>query len=324
MPKEVARGVGVDVSKARLDAAVSDLEATWSLPNSDEGIRELIERLRPLQPSLVVMEATGGFEVAIAAALAEAQIPVVVANPRQVRDFAKATGRLAKTDVIDARTLALFAKRVQPAVRPLPDEAARTLNALVSRRRQIVEMITAEKNRLGFALKPLHKGIEKHIRWLERQLADVESDIDQMIRSSPIWQTRSDLLQQVPGVGPNLARTLLAELPELGLLSNKQIAALVGVAPLARDSGTFHGRRQVWGGRSSVRTALFLSVWSAARHNPVIRTFYERLRRNGKPAKVAQTASMRKLLTILNAMVRDNAHWDPAIPLTQLHAQHSC
>ena len=245
-----------------------------------------------------MLEATGGFESPAAAALAAAEIPVVIANPRQARDFAKSTGQLAKTDTIDARGLALFAARVKPQVRALPSEEARALSAIVARRRQVIEMITAEKNRLGFALKPVQKGIEKHIRWLERQLSDVDADLDSMIRKSPLWAAKRDLLQTVPGVGPNLSRTLLAELPELGLLSHRQIASLVGVAPFSRDSGVFRGKRMIWGGRASVRSALYLSVWSASRWNPVIRLFYNRLRAKGKPAKVAQVACMRTLLTI--------------------------
>jgi len=315
---------GVDVSKARLDVALSDADSVWSVPNAEAGIHELVERLRELAPALVVMEATGGFETPVAAALVAVAIPVVIANPRQVRDFAKAIGQLAKTDAIDARILAMFAARVRPQVRALPDEAARSLDALLGRRRQIIDMITAEKNRLGFSLKPIHKGIEKHIRWLERQLAGVDEDLDDSIRRSPVWKAKSDLLQEVPGVGPNLARTLIAELPELGHLTNKKIAALVGVAPLARDSGAFRGKRMICGGRAPVRSALYMSVWSAAKWNPVIRLFYERLRDKGKPPKVAQTACMRKLLTILNAMMRDSATWDPTIPLNQLKTQHSC
>ena len=270
------------------------------------------------------MEATGGFEVATAAALTAAGIAVVVANPRQVRDFAKSTGQLAKTDQIDARILALFAERVRPEVRPLPDEEARALDAMVGRRRQILGMIVAEKNRLGFALPAVQKGIKKHIRWLERQLGEVDADLDGLIRRSPVWKAKHDLLRDVPGVGPHLARTLIAELPELGRLSNKQIAALVGVAPLARDSGVLRGKRMVWGGRAPVRSALYLSIWSASKWNPVIRLFYRRLRDRGKPPKVAQVACMRKLLTILNAMVRDGRRWDPSIPLGQLQLQHSC
>ena len=293
--------VGVDVSKARLDAAVTGWDETWNVSNTSDGIAQLVERLREIGPALVVMEATGGFEVPAAAALAAAEIPVVIANPRQVRDFARSTGQLAKTDTIDAHILALFAERIRPQVRALPDEEARALDAIVGRRRQIIDMITAEKNRLGFALPAVQKGIKKHVRWLERQLDDVDTDLDGLIRKSPVWQAKSDLLRDVPGVGPNLARTLIAELPELGRLSNKQIAALVGVAPLARDSGIFRGRRMVWGGRASVRSALYMSILSATKWNPVVRVFYLRLRAQGKPPKVAMVACMRKLLTILNA-----------------------
>ena len=315
---------GVDVSKARLDVALRGSDETWSVANTPDGIEQLVQRLREGGLTLVVMEATGGFEVAAAAALAATDIPVVIANPRQVRDFAKSTGQLAKTDAIDAKILALFAERVRPQVRPLPDDAARALDAIVGRRRQIIDMITAENNRLGFALPAVQKGIKKHIRWLERQLSDVDSDLDDLIRKSPVWQAKSDLLREVPGVGPNLARTLLAELPELGRLSNKQIAALVGVAPLARDSGLFRGKRMVWGGRAPVRSALYMSILSATKWNPVIRIFYQRLRAQGKPPKVAMVACMRKMLTILNAMIRDSREWNPEIPLDQLRLQHSC
>lgn len=316
--------VGVDVSKAHLDVAFSGSDQVTRVLNSDEGRGELLGILDGTSPALVVMESTGGFEVPAAASLVAAGIPVVIANPRQVRDFAKATGQLAKTDAIDARLLALFAERVRPPVRPFPDEAARALDALVARRRQILTMLTAEKNRLGFALPAVQKGIKKHIRWLERQLANVESDLDELIHKSPVWQAKNDLLRDVPGVGPNLARTLIAELPELGRLSNKEIAALVGVAPLARDSGLFRGKRMVWGGRAPVRSALYMSIWSASKWNPVIRIFYERLRAKGKPAKVAQVACMRKLLTILNAMIREGREWNPSIPLEHLRLQHSC
>jgi transposase len=277
--------VGIDVSKAQLDVGVSGSDDVSSLPNSEPGISELVRWLGELSPTLVVMESTGGFEVPAAAALAASGVPVVIANPRQVRDFARATGQLAKTDQIDAHILALFAERVRPVPRPLPDEAARELDAIIGRRRQIIDMLTAEKNRLGFALAPVQKGIKKHIRWLERQLSDVDSDLDELIRNSPVWRTKNDLLRDVPGVGPNLARTLIAELPELGQLTHKQIAALVGVAPFSRDSGLMRGKRMIWGGRSSVRTALFLSTWSASKWNPVIRVFYQRLRANGKPPK---------------------------------------
>lgn len=316
--------IGIDVGKDWFDVAQHTGEEVRRFSNNELGILELVAHLETVRPNLVVLEATGGFEFPAAAALAAATIPVVIANPRQTRDFAKSTGRLAKTDTIDARGLALFAARVRPHVRELPTEEARTLGAIVARRRQIIDMITAEKNRLGFALKPVQKGIEKHIRWLERQLHDVDQDLDFTIRSSPLWAAKSDLLQSVPGVGPNLSRTLIAELPELGRLSHKQIAALVGVAPISKDSGKMRGKRMIWGGRASVRSALYLSVWSAAKWNPVIRLFHDRLRANGKPPKVAQVACMRKLLTILNAMVRDGQSWDPSIPLEQLRLQHSC
>ena len=320
----VAIFAGIDVSKDHLDLGLSSSEEVVRLPNSDQGIAELVERLRVAAPALVVLEATGGFEVPAAAALTAADVPVVIANPRHVRDFAKAMGQLAKTDQIDALVLVSFAERVRPTVRPLRDEDTRALAEFVSRRRQIIEMLTAEKNRLGLARPPVAKGITKHIRWLERQLSDVERDLDNTIRSSPGWRAKSDLLQEVPGVGPNLSRTLIAELPELGSRSNRKIAALVGVAPFACDSGRARGKRRVWGGRASVRSALYMSIWSASQYNPVIRRFYQRLRASGKPAKVAQVACMRKLLTILNAMVRHNRSWDPTIPSHQLRLQHSC
>jgi len=317
------RFAGIDVSKAQLDAVVrGDVEEIWSTANDAAGIRSMVERLQAHAPGLIVLEATGGFQAACAAALVEAGLPVVVANPRQVRDFAKATGQLAKTDRIDAAVLAMFAERVRPDVRALPDDQAQALQALLARRRQVLEMITAEKNRLGFSSAAVvRKGIEKHIRWLERQLEDLDSDLDRFIQDSPVWRTKENLLRSVPGVGPNLARTLLADLPELGRLSHKQIAALAGVAPLARDSGTLRGKRMTWGGRANVRTALFLSTWSASRWNPSIRPFYDRLRAAGKPPKVAQVACMRKLLTILNAMIRDGTAWNPAL---EPELQHGC
>jgi len=318
------RFAGIDVSKDYLDLGFSDSDAVTRFANMEHGIPELVEHLAEARPTLIVLEATGGYETACAAALGGAALPVVVANPRQVRDFAKATGQLAKTDEIDARILALFAQRVRPNVRPLPDQDARNLAAIVARRRQILDMIIAENNRVAFAPAPVAKGILKHVRWLERQLSDVEDDLDRTIKTSSVWQAKSDLLQQVPGVGPNLARTLIAELPELGQLSHKQIAALVGVAPFARDSGRLRGKRTTWGGRASVRSALYMSIWSASKHNPVIRPFYERLRARGKSAKVAQVAAMRKLLTILNAMLRDHSDWDPEIPLRHFQIQHSC
>ena len=301
--------VGIDVSKSTLDVALRPSGERFSTPNNEAGIRTLLDRLRPHPNALVVLEATGGFEHPAVATLATAQFRVVVANPRQIRDFGRATGQLAKTDKIDAEILALFAERVRPEPRPLPDQAAQALDALLTRRRQLIEMLTAEKNRLGFARPPIRKSISQHIRWLERQLEGVDRDLDRTIQQSPLWRAREDLLRSVPGVGPVVSRTLIGELPELGTLSRKQIAALVGVAPLARDSGTLRGRRIVWGGRAPVRSALYMSALVASRHNPVIRAFYLRLRAAGKPRKVALTACARKLLTILNAMVRDEVPW---------------
>ena len=308
---------GIDVSKGRLDVALSSADE-WSESNEEAGIRALVQRLQQTSPELVVLEATGGFETAVAAALDRANLSVVIVNPRQVRDFARATGRLAKTDRIDARILALFAERVRPAPKPLPDEDAQALDALLTRRRQVIEMLTAEKNRFGAAPVVLRKGIREHIRYLERQLKGVDSEISERIRQSPLWRAKEDLLRSVPGVGPVLSRTLIAELPELGNLSHKEIASLVGVAPLARDSGMLRGKRLVWGGRAPVRACLYMAALVASRRNPVIRAFYLRLRGAGKPPKLALTACMRKLLVILNAMVRANSAWNPQL------AQDSC
>jgi transposase len=312
--------VGIDVSKATLDVGVRPTGECWSATNDETGVGQLVSRLAELRPALVVCEATGGFEHAAVAAMAAAGVPVVVANPRQVRDFARATGQLAKTDRLDAGILALFAERVRPQPRPLGDDATRLLDALLTRRRQVLEMIVAEKNRLGFAPRPLHRGIQQHIRWLEHQLDDVTTTLQQQIEQSPVWRAKDDLLQSVPGIGPIVSCTLLGELPELGMLGHKQIAALAGVAPLARDSGTLRGKRMVWGGRSSVRTALYQAVLSGRRWNPTLRAFYDRLRAAGKPPKVAMIACARKLVVILNAMMRNKTRWvSPA-----LEFQHSC
>jgi len=312
--------VGVDVAKERLDVAVRPSGEHWSVANDDAGVAALVARLSPLGPALIICEATGGFERAAIAALAARRLPVVVANPRQVRDFARASGQLAKTDQLDAGILALFAERVRPTPRPLPDAAVQLLEAVLTRRRQLLEMLTAEKNRLGFAPKPVHRGIQAHIRWLERQLDDVTKELAALIEASPVWRAKDDLLQSVPGVGPILSCTLLGELPELGTVSDKQIAALAGVAPLARDSGTLRGKRMVWGGRASVRTALFMAAMCARRWNPVIKVFYERLLAAGKPKKVALIACARKLLTILNTMVRNNTRWMTG----EARIQYSC
>lgn len=312
--------VGIDVAKAELVVAVRPTAETWNVANEERALAGLVAQLRGVAPTLIVCEATGGFERPVVAALAAAGLPLVVANPRQVRDFARATGQLAKTDAIDATVLALFAERVRPTPRPLPSAAAQLLDALLTRRRQLLEMLVAEKNRLGFAPRPLHRGIRQHIRWLERQLDDVTTALTSQIEASPVWRAQDNLLQSVPGIGPIVSAVLLAELPELGSLSHKQIATLAGVAPLARDSGTLRGKRMVWGGRTGVRTALYLAALCGRRWNPQLRPFYDRLIAAGKPKKVALIACARKLLTILNAMVRDQAPWRAP----DLAIQHSC
>jgi transposase len=304
--------IGIDVSKATLDVAARPGTATWTVTNDEAGLAELTPRILALAPVVVVLEATGGFELLAAITLAHAGLPVAVVNPRQVRDFARAMGRLAKTDALDAGLLADFAERVRPQPRPLPDEAAQLLESLLTRRRQIIEMLTAEKNRLGFARGPVKRDISQHIRWLEKRLADVDGDLQDAVTASPLYQAKAEVLRSVPGVGPVTTLTLLATLPELGHLSRHQIAALVGVAPMNRDSGTLRGKRMVWGGRAPVRAVLYMAAVVGVKHNPVLRHFFVRLRAAGKPFKVATTACMRKLLTILNAMLRHNRRWDPA------------
>jgi transposase len=301
--------IGIDVAKARLDVAVRPGGEQWQAANSEEGIAGLVERLRPLAPAVIVLEASGGWELAVVAALAEAKLPVAVVNPRQVHDFAKAVGQLAKTDQLDAQVLARFGEAVRPEPRPLPDAEAQALTDVLARRRQVVAMHTAERQRLGTARPPVRARIEAHLAWLEQELADLDDDLRRRLRESPLWRERDELLQSVPGVGPVTATTLVADLPELGRLDHKRIAALVGLAPLARDSGTLRGKRLIWGGRGRVRAALYMATLVAVRHNPILRTFYERLLKAGKPKKVALTACMRKLLTLLNAIVRTNTAW---------------
>ena len=304
--------IGIDVSKATLDVAILPTKESWSVPNTEHGIGELVERLRQLPtPTLVLMEATGGLERQALATIAAAGFPAMAINPRNVRDFAKSIGLLAKTDAIDAHVLALFADRIRPQWRPLPDEDTRALEALLLRRRQVVDMITAEKNRLGATPSTrVKKDISEHIDWLQRQLRITDRDLDKTIKNTPVWKETVDLLKSVPGVGRVMIATLLSQLPELGVLDRKQIAALVGVAPFNRDSGTLRGRRSIWGGRASVRGVLYMSALSATRSNPTIRAFYQRLRAAGKLPKVALVACMRKLLTILNTMLRCRTPWN--------------
>jgi transposase len=309
---EVKRFVGIDVAKAALDVFIGSAAAAFSVANDEVGIQELFRQLKPAD--FVILEATGGLEMPVASALAAAGIAVAIVNPRQVRDFARATGRLAKTDRLDAEVLARFGQAVRPEARPLANEQAQALEALVTRRRQLVEMLTAEKNRRASAPKISHRSIDEHIRWLEKRLAGFDDELAEMIRDTPLWRERDELLRSVPGVGKVLSSTLLAHLPELGALNRKQIAALAGLAPFNRDSGSLHGSRCIWGGRAQVRRVLYMAVVAAVRSNPVIKNFYTQLRARGRYPKSALTACMRKLLVILNAMLHNKTHWQtPAL-----------
>ena len=306
--------VGIDISKEEIVVAVAPNGEQWASPTTPEALERTMARIAPYQPAVVVMEATGGYEAPVAAAAAAAGLPLAIVNPRQVRAFAQAIGRLAKTDVLDAHVLAAFGLHVAPPVRPLPDADTQALAALVARRRQLLEMLTAERQRLAQApTRTVQRDLQTHIRWLERRLAQVDDDLTTHIQRSPVWRVRDDLLRSVPGVGPNLVRTLLADLPELGTLTDRAAAALVGVAPINRDSGHYRGYRMILGGRPTVRRALYMSALVASRHNPVLARFYQRLRAAGKPAKVALVAVMRKLLVILNAMLKHQTAWNPAV-----------
>jgi transposase len=306
--------VGVDVAKDFLDVHVRPTDETWRVRNDAAGHETLRQRLAIMPDVLIVLEATGGYEVAVVGALAGAGLAVVVANPRQIRAYARATGQLAKTDTLDARIIARFAEGVRPDVRPLPTEQTQALDEMVTRRRQLVEMLGAEKNRRRVVRdRRVQQRVEAHIAWLKRALRELDRDLQTTIRSSRVWRETEDLLRSVKGVGPILTATMLAELPELGHLTRRKIAALVGVAPINRDSGQFRGRRMIMGGRPAVRRVLYMATVTAIRRNPVIRAFYQRLRANGRLPKVAMTAAMRKLLTILNAMVRDGRAWQHQI-----------
>lgn len=305
--------VGIDVSKDYLDTGIRPGGKSERTGNREPDIAQLVQRLQALQPALIVLEATGGLEMPVAAALAVARLPTAIVNPRQVRKFAEASGQLAKTDKIDAQVLAHFAEAIRPEPRGLPDEQAQHMAALLARRRQLVEMLVAEKNRRHSASAGVRPRLEAHIEWLEHELNDLDHDLNQAIKASPLWREKEDLLRSVPGVGPVLARTLLFELPELGCLNHKQVAKLVGVAPLNRDSGRKRGKRTIWGGRAVVRTALYMAMLAAIRFNPVIKDFYLRLVQAGKPKKSAMTACMHKLLTILNAVLRDRTAWQSVV-----------
>ena len=319
MSKVHAKWVGIDVSKATLDVFVQPTAEQWPVPNRAAAIEALVERLRGLEVERIVLEASGGYETQVVAALASAGLPVLVVNPRQVRDFARAIGQLAKTDRIDAQVLARFAEAIRPELRPLPDATTRGLRALVGRHRQLQEMLTAEQNRLVSAAvqdapEALRDQLAEHISWLRRQLADVDNELHQQLQASPVWRERERLLRSIPGIGPVTSATLLSKLPELGHLDRKAIAKLVGVAPLNRDSGTLHAPRRIWGGRAGVRAVLYMAALVATRCNPQIRSFYARLRAAGKPAKIALVACMHKLLVVCNSVLRSGTPWRTMSP----------
>jgi transposase len=312
---ETTRYVGIDVSAATLDMARYEGSVT-QVRNDESGIATVVQELQSAVPTLVVLEATGAYHRDVTSALVAAGVPVAVVNPRQVRDFARSTGQLAKNDRLDARMLARFAAVVRPTPRPIPSEATLELAALIERRRQLVEMLTAEKNRLGVARQPVRPSVQQVIRALEKALATADDEVDRWIRQSPVWRAQEELLRSVPGVGPQTARLLIAALPELGRLTRREIAALVGVAPLACDSGTLRGQRHCWGGRAKIRAVLYMAVLTGTRCNPILRAMYRRLLTAGKLAKVAMVACMRRLITILNAMVRTQRPWHAPAPVT--------
>jgi len=309
VPAEMKVYVGIDVSKLHLDVAIEPREDSWRVSNDEAGISQLVKRLQQLGPERIVLEATAGFELPALAALGCADLPAVAVNPRQVRDFAKATGRLAKTDALDAQMLAQFAAAVKPAVRPLPDAATRELSGLLARRRQLVEMRTAESNRLVLAVERVRPDIQEHLRWLDKRIKELDRELHDRLRASPLWREKENLLRSIPGVGPVLSTTLLADVPELGTISHKHAAALIGVAPFNCDSGQWRGKRKIWGGRATVRAVLYMATTVAVRHNPVLRELYERLLAAGKLPKVALVACMHKLLSICNAVLKHSTPW---------------
>ena len=309
MKKAMETFVGIDVSKAWLDVAVHEKEEAFRASNEDAGIAGLVKRVRKLKPALIVLEPTGGFEMLVVAELAHAGLPVVVVNAKRIRDFARATGHLAKTDKLDAKVLAHFAAAVRPPLRSLPSEEEQQLTSLLTRRRQVIDMLTMEKNRLVTVRAKMRLEIEAHIQWLASSLKELDKEIEEFLEGTSVWKEKDALLQSVPGVGPVTSATMLGMLPELGQLNRQEIAALVGVAPVNKDSGKKQGKRRVYGGRADVRSVLYMAALAATKFNPVIREFYERLIRQGKEKKVALTACMRKLLVILNAIMHTNQPW---------------
>ncbi len=309
----VEKFVGIDVSKGTLDLCIEPAAESLHVAHDEAGIAQVVKRLKEVAPTLIVMEATGGLEVRLASELAGQGLPVAVINPRQARDFAKATGQLAKTDAVDAAVLAAFARAIRPAVRPIKDADVRELDDLVTRRRQLIEIRVQETLRLGTASKVQKKSLTAHIAWLDKRIVDLDDDLTRRLRSSDVWRAKDDLLRGIPGVGAVTSLTMLAKCPELGTLNRREIAKLTGVAPLADDSGKHRGKRFIWGGRADVRAVLYMATVSAIRCNPAIKAFAERLKQAGKPAKVVIVACMRKLLTIMNTMVKNNAPWNPKI-----------
>lgn len=310
----VEKFVGIDVSKSTLDVCIEPAVQTMHVAYDEAGIKQIVVRLQGISPTLIVMEATGGLEVRIATELASKGLPVAVINPRQARDFAKATGQLAKTDLVDAAVLAAFAKAIRPQARPLKDADSRALDEMVGRRRQLIDMRVQETLRLGTAAsKPLEKSLNKHIAWLDKQITEIDTDLTNRLRESDVWRAKDDLLRGIPGVGPVTTLTMLAKCPELGMLNRREIAALAGVAPLANDSGKHRGKRFIWGGRADVRAVLYMAALSAIRYNDTIKVFAERLKQAGKPPKVVIVACMRKLLIIMNSMLKNNTPWNPKI-----------
>ena len=312
--------IGIDVSKEHLDVATWPARESWQVSHDPDGFHQRVEKVGQYKPEIIVMEATGGYEAACATVLGVEGLPVAVVNPRQVRDFARSLGKRAKTDWIDAVVLARFGDAARPEPRLLADEQSVQLKGLMTRRRQLMEMVAAEKNRTALCHPAILPRLKEHIRWLENELDELDTDLRDRLKNSPIWRENDDLLRTVPGVGQVTSFTLLAELPELGQLNRKQIAALVGVAPFNRDSGDMQGKRAIWGGRASVRAALYMATLSASRFNPIIRVHYQHLLNEGKAAKVALVACMRKLLTILNAIVRTRSAWNPVLAAPRLKA----
>jgi transposase len=305
--------VGIDVSKDQLDIACRPEHTRWHGANDSAGIAQCIAQLRQLKPALIVLEATGGWQCSLVAALAVAKLPVAVMNPRQIRDFAKATGQLAKTDALDAGVIAHFAEAVRPTPRPFPDEMTQQIDALLQRRRQLLEMLVAERHRVALAHSTVRESLARHMEYLQHLIQETDAEVATIIRTSPAWREKDDLLQSAPGIGPVLSATLQAALPELGVLNQREIAKLVGIAPLNDDSGKRSGTRHIRGGRTEVRAVLYMATLTATRCNPVIKAFYQRLLARGKAQKVALTAAMRKLLIILNAMVKTQTLWNTRV-----------